>query len=378
MTRGARGSLAVAVLAAGAIVLLAPLVGEARSWLRRAIPDEFSLALNAGLAIGVTAVVGTALWQIRDRRAWRYLATLAGVGVAGAFALATASPIAAQNAVERYHFVEYGVVAALFYRAWRSRGDLSVVILPVIAGLIVSTVDEAWQWFVPERVGEWRDIFLNLGAIWGGVLVSIGVAPPIAMTATLSAGSRRRVWVLAAALALPLAAFLQLVHFGRLVQDPQRGTFTSRYTGDELLRLGADRAARWAADPPPLAIRRFSREDQYLAEAMWHVRARNDAWAVDVNRAWHENLLLERYFGPVLAVPTYLAPAGVRWPEAQRADAEARKGPDAVEFVSRAAPEAFLLLWPRGVFWAIAGTIVAVFLVLGVVSDRRPRNLRRP
>jgi VanZ family protein len=69
-------------------------------------------------------------------------------------------------------------VTWLFYRAWRDRGDLSTLILPVLAGLLVGTAAEAWQWFVPERVGEWRDIFINLGAVASGLLLSVAVAPP--------------------------------------------------------------------------------------------------------------------------------------------------------------------------------------------------------
>ena len=40
----------------------------------------------------------------------------------------------------------------------------------------------------------------------------------------------------------------------------------------------------------------------------------------EVAEAWRENLILERYFAPVLDTPTYASPHGNRWPPEQRAD----------------------------------------------------------
>ena len=42
--------------------------------------------------------------------------------------------------------------------------------------------------------------------------------------------------------------------------------------------------------------------------------------------AWRENLILERYFAPVLDTPTYASPQANRWPPEQRADLERRAG----------------------------------------------------
>ena len=43
-------------------------------------------------------------------------------------------------------------------------------------------------------------------------------------------------------------------------------------------------------------------------------------------RAWHENLILERFFAPVLDMPTYASPNGNRWPPEQRANVAAPIG----------------------------------------------------
>ena len=81
------------------------------------------------------------------------------------------------DVVESFHFVEYGLLTLLFYRVWRPIGDLSVFVLPVLAGLLVGTLDEWLQWFVPSRVGEMRDVVLNGVAIACGLLFSIGFEP---------------------------------------------------------------------------------------------------------------------------------------------------------------------------------------------------------
>ena len=241
-------------MTAAAVIFLSPWIGEARSWLRRAIPDQFVLTLNIALGVIAIAALAIAIARIRDRRAMRYAALAAAAGLAAFVALDTASASGAQNAVERFHFVEYGLVTALFYRAWRARGDLSIVCLPLIAGLIVGTLDEAWQWFVPERVGEWRDIFINFGAIGTGLLLSLAIAPPATFTVGFAPGSWRRVCLLAAVAVLALAAFMQTVHFGYVVRDDEVGTFRSRYTAEELLAQAASRASAWRVTPPPMTL----------------------------------------------------------------------------------------------------------------------------
>jgi hypothetical protein len=67
----------------------------------------------------------------------------------------------------------------------------------------------------------------------------------------------------------------------------------------------------------------LSREDQYLTEALWHVQQRNEAWVAGAfERAWRENLIVERYFSPVLDAPTYAGRSGQRWPAEQAAAAD--------------------------------------------------------
>lgn len=362
----------VALLASLALVLSGPALGAVRSAIRDAFAaGTYRLILNAGVAIAALLLVGAALARLRTRRTLRLTLIAAAVVVAAGSAIVTASASASQNAVERFHFIEYTVVILLWYRAVKpaasapdGAADLSLLIVPAFAAVVVSAADEWMQWFVPERVGEWKDILLNVTAIAAGLLFSLGVDPPARITASWQPGSRRRTGRALALAIVSVAAFLQTVHMGTIVRDVAVGAFRSRYTAPELVALSRDRSERWASAPPPAAFVRYSREDQYLAEAVWHVRARNEAWATDIRRAWFENRLLEKYFAPALDVASY-AMAASRWPPDQRADARARVG-DALpgDFVSRAEPLT-IFTWRPAIFWMVVAILAMISLGIG-------------
>ena len=64
---------------------------------------------------------------------------------------------------------------------------------------------------------------------------------------------------------------------------------------------------------------------------------------------------------------SYLTPDGVKWPDGQRADAQARAASaQRTRFVSRADPANFVLVWPRHPFWA-----VVMALILGLTLAAR-------
>jgi VanZ family protein len=308
----------------------------------------------------------------------RYGAIAAAILIAVAYSAWNASPFPESNAVERFHFLQYGLITFLFYRAWRPLDDGSILLLPLLAGLIVGTAEEWFQWFIPGRVGEISDVFLNLVAIGSGLLFSFAVDPPDRLRLSVAQASRPRLARMASAALLALAAFFHAVHLGFEVRDPEVGTFTSRYSGSELLALQAERTKRWRDAPPPTALVRLSREDQYLSEGLEHVHERNELWTDgDIRGAWFENRILEQYFAPVLDTATHAGP-GHRWPAEQRADAEDRglhgsggRPPDPAEaFVSDAYPYP-VFAWSKRAYW------MAVLVLFGV-GGTLARATRRP
>ena len=119
---------------------------------------------------------------------------------------------------------------------------------------------------------------------------------------------------------------------------------------------------------------RVSREDQYLAEALWHVRRRNEAAAGgNVFAAWRENRILETFYAPVLDPPGDVSRAGFRWPAAQLVDTERRAQDDGRPYRSGAEPYR-IYVWPKSTFWMAVALVIAVTIVLCVLADRRSRR----
>ena len=313
-----RGRLAVAITAGFALIASSPFVGDLRSAMLAAFPGQFRRIVGGTIVAAVVTAVIVALVRIRDRHAWRY----AGIGVAIAGAVTYARLVATDNllvdVVEHVHFIEYGLLAWLFYRAWRPLENGATVIWPLLAATLVGIADESVQAFLPGRVGEAHDVFLNVVAVACGLCFATSVDPPRQLGVPLRRPVVRPIAYGVAAVLVSFAAFFHAVHLGHEVYEPDIGVFWSHYDGATLKALGADRKRRWSSEPP-IHFRRISREDEYLSEALWHVQERNRAWgAGDVFTAWRENLILERYFEPTLDAPSYDTPVPPRWPARQR------------------------------------------------------------
>ncbi|SVC01392.1 uncharacterized protein METZ01_LOCUS254246 [marine metagenome] len=73
--------------------------------------------------------------------------------------------------VERIHFIEYAVLGLLISRAVDVR-TLSGIIITGCLITLIGAVDEIIQWFLPNRVGDMRDVFMNsvggLSGLWLG------------------------------------------------------------------------------------------------------------------------------------------------------------------------------------------------------------------
>lgn len=362
--------LLTACAVSAAIVLASPFMGQLQSLLRSAVSTRAYVLLLGTVVIGsIAAAIGGAFLRTSGHRPRRIalMAAALGIGLAYTSAMSTGEPTI--DAVERVHFIEYGLIAVLFYRVWRSAGDPSTVVLPLLCGFIVGTLDEWLQWFIPYRVGEMHDVFLNLTALACGVLFGIALEPPPAWSWRVADGARSRLGIAGAMVVLVFAGFVNSVHLGYVHDVDGIGRFQSQHTIDALNTLQAERAVRWRTDPP-VGIRRLSREDQYLDEALWHVRERNRRWdAGDVNAAWHENLILERFFVPVLDSRTYASPNGTRWPPEHRADAQSRLAAAPAPYVSGAAPRT-IYAWPKPVYWSGVAAAAGALLALSWLAMR--------
>jgi hypothetical protein len=355
-----RGWLVAACIVSLALILGAPFIGQLRGVIREAAGDRFVSLMAAVVGGGAGLAVIYAVARIRHRRAARYAALAAAVSIGLAYAWAARTGNPEVDAVERFHFIQYGLLTILFYRGWRPSSDGSLIILPLLAGLLVGTLEEWLQWFIPARVGEVHDVLLNFVAIGCGLLFSLGLDPPERPTLALKPASRRRVAILSSIAVVALGCFMHSVHLGYEIRDAEAGVFRSRYTAEELAALGSDRAIAWQANPP-LTWSRLSREDQYFSEGLTHVEERNEMWEHNVLAARHENLILEKYYAPVLDTPSYMSATGHRWAAEQRAAAESRIGPGFMIYVSEANVYP-IFTWPKWLFWLVVAAVVAVCL----------------
>ena len=370
-----RRALVVAGAASVALVLAAPGLGSARSALRAAFPGAFSRLIEGGLALAALAAFGLAVARIRTHRLQRYGLLAAALVIAWAYSTLTGSPDPAIRAVERVHFVSFGLIAWLFLRVWRDRQDASAIVAPALAAFVVGVGDEAFQWFLPARVGELADVVLNAAAIACGLLVGSAITPPADPLGRWIGESVRLVARLVAVTIVALAAFTHAVHLGHRIAVPGVGAFDSRYTASRLAQLDTGRGERWRHEGPPLVRPpRFSREDQYMTEGLQHVQARNEAWARgDAFTAWRENAILERHFAAVLDTPSYVSRTGHRWPAAHRADAAARvDGRSADAFVSAAFPYP-IYRWPAWALWLPTLAAAALLWLAGEHAAARDR-----
>jgi len=274
---------------------------------------------------------------------------------------------------EAIHFLEYGVLGILLYRAFEDRiQDPTVYVAATLTGLLVGTVDEIIQWLVPGRFWDLRDIVLNGGAvalaqiaIWRlfkrpskpvtrsslCLLCRLAAAQVLLFTLCMTA-TPQRLNRIAVHLPVPdrLATGVDAIcEYGFRHSVDDRTFFGSRLSSANLHRSDRDRAPGVARDldasrerggPTQSGI--SPARDPFAYEIRIHLFARNrnlhKALALEpgttghrrhMTTAWRENLILENFFGNTLKQSAY------RWGPRRRNEVEASQDPDIV-FVSHA------------------------------------------
>jgi hypothetical protein len=164
-----------------------------------------------------------------------------------------------RNPEEAVHFLEYGLLGFFLFRAWRlTVPDKAVYLASFLSGTLIGTFDEIFQWFMPGRYWDIRDIGLNALAVglfqfalWQGVrpkLASSRIAPKSVRTVSVLFATNLLLLGLCmsntpdrtSALAgrFPALAFLEkeepMREFKMKHNDPKIGSFYSRLTVERL------------------------------------------------------------------------------------------------------------------------------------------------
>jgi hypothetical protein len=254
------------------------------------------------------------------------------------------------NPEESLHFVQYGVLSMLLFRALHHRvRDPSVYIAAAMLGTMFGILDELIQWMVPRRFFDYRDIGINVMAV---LLVQLAIAVGIRPPSVRRPFSRPGVRIACAAVSANLVLLLFCVSntdgfkawysdfipaaqtidevtatYGFLIDDPAIGVFYSRLRPEALRRQDRERAVEVAAIldeyKPERRYERFLRtypaySDPFLVEARVHLfrRDRHGSLAIKksgdpeairehVHIAYRENQILRAYFPETLARSAY-------------------------------------------------------------------------
>jgi hypothetical protein len=104
-----------------------------------------------------------------------------------------------------------------------------------------------------------------------------------------------------------------------------------------------------------------------------HVQKRNELLAAkDPKGAWMENLILEKYFAPVLDTPSYVSRTGHRWSAEQRQSIQALAAGADPSYVSGANPYP-IYAWSRTGFWLVSFVVGGIVRLVTRVMDRPAR-----
>ncbi|MYA07754.1 MAG: VanZ family protein [Holophagales bacterium] len=285
------------------IVGSAPFLGRLTRWIQEEVDRSLLVIVPTILFWGAAAAFVVWIVRVSRRLRWRNYAAL-GAGALWAIVQATALARGRpeESALERMHLVLYGVVALLLYRAFLrgGRSAIAAAFSAVVLTSLVGLADEFVQWLVWTRVGDFYDCVLNASAAGCGVVFGAGLFGFDFRTPATA--ERKMIAVLW--LWFVTASFLlaDRTNLGRLIVDPELGSFRSYYTAGLLEHLNDDRRTRWPAKQPPVPpFQPWQIQDHFLNEATWHVQARNEAFdAEDWATAAAEQAILDRYYPSVL------------------------------------------------------------------------------
>ena len=332
--------------------------------------------------------------------------------IAGPAMIVVGITATSRTPIEGIHFIQFGVLGLLAFRALSHRmRDLGVYLSATLIATMVGTVDEAIQWMLPDRVFDHRDILFNLsGALLVQVAIGLGFRPAYIAARMGYASIRKLCWQATAATMLVGATFFNtpqqidwytarspllaglfadanvMAEYGFVHDVPRIGRFRSRFSLDELRKIDKQIGIRVGPQLEQLretgGYRQFLREhsarrDPVAHEAAVHLATRNHHQKLatrtneprDVERrsmtiAYRENQILELYF------PTILANSTFQWREDQKRTIATQANLNA-PFFSTVSKELITSLDDRSVLMLFAGLTLAL-VVAGTFIPRRP------
>ncbi len=194
---------------------------------------------NSVIFIALVFLAGLLYYLIRRIKFKGISSVIAAVILAGIYAYAF---MILDVAIERVHYIQYGILGFLFYRTFRCWEDgIIVYFYTAIAVFLAGMGDETIQWALPNRVGEYRDIVINGTA---GVLSQMIIAfsvKPAGLYEKIRKTDLKRLSFLLAFVFIAVALFMTAAHeYGFTIEDPEWGAFKSSLTREQLEKARAE------------------------------------------------------------------------------------------------------------------------------------------
>ncbi len=293
-------------------------------------------------------------------------------------------------ASEKIHFLEYGILALLLFRAVRHGIQGWVIYIYVISiGYAVGLIDESLQSLIASRVSELDDTLWDLAAVLLAVVGHVEAWRPGELYQPVRS---RHVWGACATLSVTLlagAAFVQqYTDFGHTTTDPGIGSFNSAFTTVDLAQIdlsrGREAAAMIDADEDTtysnFLKQHTSRNDPYVHEARVHifrrdkylVRMRTEADTLEtrlkfMHVAVMENRILEKYF-PTLCS----ASSRRRWTDLKtQLEGELAANQALLPNYESAVGKRMITSFDSDAFWPGTFAVIAALCVIAALYARR-------
>lgn len=318
---------------------------------------------------------------------------------------------------ETLHYLQYGVLSMLLYRALSHRiRDCTIYPAAVFLGTAAGTLDEVIQWLTPGRYFDLDDVVLNFtGVVLVQLLLGLAVRPAI-ISGRPDGRSLGRLCLIAAFSVLPLAlchavtperverlranlpmlaglisTSKVMVEYGYLHETGTGERFRSRLTGRELGETdagyaeeagkilkafaGYEKHKAFLAAYPALQAPFLREAGKHLYRRDLNLRYARNSGETSKGReryrdALGENRILDSYFGQTVRA------AGVQWSDALEAEVKQKAGP-ATPFESRVGDHLTVHYREDQIGWFFLG-LISFLLALGVFLKMRAGRYTNP
>jgi VanZ family protein len=276
---------------------------------------------------------------------------------------------------ERLHFIEYALLGVAIERVLRSYiQDVGRPFIGMSCAYFFGMGDETVQWFLSNRHGEIKDVFLNG---WGGILGILLLPWP---QETLTSGSHRLIFLLITiAIVLSILFTFATRDFGHMIVDEPKGfRFRSRLSPDDLRQYDLEHGKRFGGIlkqdirlPYAQFLKKYgANRFSFLHEMRVHI-FRRDRYAKkgQAKASWialRENQILESHFGRCLAE------AGLDWPAHKVRRVESRSGGRDRQFYTSSVSNKVITTFSPLQFAVIGTGLLGISCILFLVTRRWP------